>query len=164
MTLFLLACAAPLEGDVLVLGDSIFDWNVDRGSIPEVMAEESGLTVASAAVSGAHLSSEAGAEAIVNQYQPGDWQWVVLDGGGNDLNDRCACEPCEVEEELEQTLTEFIASVDSKVLLWGYYEMLFVDGRDVVTADALEYYDDDHVHPSVEGGRVVGRQIAEALQ
>lgn len=123
MILWMLACAPePLEGDVLVIGDSMFDW--DEASIPDVIAQESGLQVASAAVGGAHLSTvEAGPDAIVNQYQDGDWTALVMDGGGNDLNDRCGCAPCEVEAELVDTLETFLDAIAVPVLLWGYYEV-----------------------------------------
>lgn len=87
-------CAEPLEGDHLALGDSYFEWNREaEASIPDVVGDELGQTVANAAVSGAVLQ---GAEdAIPTQYEPGDWGWVLIDGGGNDLNDQCACGDCD---------------------------------------------------------------------
>lgn len=36
-----------------------------------------------------------GPEAIPDQYVSSTWDWVVIGGGGNDVNDECACNRCE---------------------------------------------------------------------
>ena len=42
--------------------------------------------------------------------------------------------------------------------------VLFVDGRDFVSpASTPEAYDDDLIHPSVEGARILGEGIADAI-
>ena len=196
---------APLEGDIIVIGDSVFDWNVEEeASIPDVMAEELGLEVANAAIGGTHMTE--GPDAIPDQYEDGEWRAVVMDGGGNDLNDQCGCGECDEvmdavisEDGTEGAIPEFVAQITGDgmpVVFWSYYELpegaehgfdrcrdeipvLFsrlqalaemepdfrvVDGREVVKATDLEYFDEDRVHPSIEGGRVVGRQLAEAIQ
>ena len=75
---------------MLAIGDSFFDFHSDdESSIPHVAAAELGKTVANASVSGALLLE--GDEAIPDQYVAGDWEWVIVDGGGNDVNDLCEC-------------------------------------------------------------------------
>lgn len=39
-----------------------------------------------------------------------------------------------------------------------------VDGREAVSGDELRYFDEDHAHPSVEGSRAVGEQIAATIE
>ena len=43
-------------------------------------------------------------------------------------------------------------------------DVIFVDARDVVQPDEDALFDDDNVHPSVEGSTVMGRHIADAIQ
>jgi len=206
LLLLLLGCGGPsLEGDIIVIGDSIFDWNVEEeAAIPDVIATELGLEVANAAIGGTQLTE--GPDAIPDQFQPGDWRVVVMDGGGNDLNDQCDCGECDAvmddivsEDALDGAVPELVGRITGSgipVVFWSYYELpedasfgfdacrddipvLFsrlealaesepdfhvVDGREVVTAADLAYFDEDHVHPSVEGGQVVGRQLAKAVQ
>lgn len=42
--------------------------------------------------------------------------------------------------------------------------VIFVDASDAFSADQLEMYDEDRVHPSVEGGRAVGALVADAIR
>lgn len=93
---------AAVSGEVLVLGDSYMTWNEERGSsIPMVLAEELAVPVRSEAVPGSQLTATE--EPIPSQYRDGDWSWVVLDGGGNDVNDLCRCADC--GELLDEILT-----------------------------------------------------------
>ena len=95
------ACTDPAPrggGDILVLGDSIMAWN-GSNAIPEVIARETGRTVTSRAVPGAQfdngsaLASAVGFD-IQRQFPGGRWNWVVLNGGANDLRADCACGAC----------------------------------------------------------------------
>ena len=43
-------------------------------------------------------------------------------------------------------------------------DVIFVDARDVVQPDQGALFDDDNVHPSVEGSTVMGRHIADAIR
>ena len=86
---------------ILAMGDSMMSWNGGGGnSIPEVIANELSQPVMSRAVSGAHviyslpITGSAGLK-ISSQYVKGDWDWVVLNGGGNDLWLGCNCDNCE---------------------------------------------------------------------
>ncbi|MEL6957891.1 MAG: SGNH/GDSL hydrolase family protein [Pseudomonadota bacterium] len=75
------------QTDVLAIGDSILAWNSfsDR-DIPSQVAQKTGLTVFNAAENGAEFFE---APTIPDQYEPGPWDWVIVDGGGNDLGKTC---------------------------------------------------------------------------
>lgn len=188
---------------IVVLGDSIMEWNSDEGaSIPDVMARVIGAEVVNGAEGGAMAAEIPGQFDEVGGAQP---SWVVFDGGGNDLNDRCGCGQCAaVHDELLTSdgadgalfdFTERMVDAGSRVVVVGYYEIpsdaefgfaecaddladhndrlatladrfdevIFVDPSDVVRASMIEAYDEDRVHPSIEGSRMVGTQIAEAI-
>jgi lysophospholipase L1-like esterase len=115
LPVLLFACAPegtdpdlPVTGDgsICAVGDSIFEWHVaDGGSIPEVVGRELGREVHNAAVSGALVTwGEPDLPAIPDQYDDGAWSWLVLDGGGNDLNDLCGCGACDAV--LDDIVTE----------------------------------------------------------
>ena len=80
-------------GDILVLGDSIVAWNGGR-SIPDVIANQTGRSVPSRAVPGAQfdngstIASAVGFD-IQQQFPGGRWNWVVVNGGANDLSADC---------------------------------------------------------------------------
>ncbi len=92
---------APRGPRILAMGDSMMAWNSGaQSSIPEVISAELGEEVVSRAISGAHivynlpLTGSAGLR-IRNQYVKGDWDWVVMNGGGNDLWLGCNCNACD---------------------------------------------------------------------
>jgi hypothetical protein len=31
---------------------------------------------------------------VKDQYEPGNWDWVLMNGSGNDVNDKCDCDVC----------------------------------------------------------------------
>ncbi|WP_298290734.1 SGNH/GDSL hydrolase family protein [uncultured Litoreibacter sp.] len=92
--------AANEPRQVLVLGDSLLDWHRMRGkSIPQVLARQTGWKVRNRAASGAKMYLT-GAEdnprsVIPAQFEEGDWDWVVINGGANDLLTKCGCNRCE---------------------------------------------------------------------
>lgn len=99
----LAACTdyAPRSGgDILVLGDSIMAWNSSaNASIPDVIGQQLARTVVSKAVPGAQFdnaSTVAGAVGfdVRRQFPGGRWNWVVMNGGANDLNSDCGCGAC----------------------------------------------------------------------
>jgi lysophospholipase L1-like esterase len=136
------AAASEPEADILAIGDSIFAWNREQGaSIPEVVGAELGRTVLNEAVSGAQFVDERDGAAenggdIRAQYanlgQVG-FEWVIVDGGGNDVNDDCRCRDCaEVLNALisadgtEGAMVDFAREVvadGSNVLFVGYAEL-----------------------------------------
>lgn len=91
----------PQEATVLAIGDSLLTWNSARdASVPDVVAQKTGLAVSNRAVSGARLSATSAAIAakggdIRLQYVAGAWDWVLLNGGGNDLIAECGCRRCD---------------------------------------------------------------------
>ncbi|WP_372884098.1 SGNH/GDSL hydrolase family protein [Shimia sp.] len=103
-TLILIAVPAQSQEQaprILAMGDSLMAWHSVTGrSVGHVLAKELGEPVATHAVSGARIlyalpiSGAIGLK-IAKQYRPGDWDWIVLNGGGNDLWMGCGCHKCE---------------------------------------------------------------------
>ena len=85
----------PEDATMLAVGDSFLDWHHDEEkSIPDVVGDEMGEVMGNASISGAMaLDSDEGS--IPNQYREGAWSWVIINGGGNDLTDRCDCRDCD---------------------------------------------------------------------
>ncbi|MEM6277825.1 MAG: SGNH/GDSL hydrolase family protein [Pseudomonadota bacterium] len=84
------AGAQAQDARIQLLGDSLMAWNSLTGrSIPNVLARQLGEQVDSRAVTGAMIRG------IARQYRSGDYEWVVLNGGGNDLWLGCGCTQCE---------------------------------------------------------------------
>jgi len=86
---------------VIAVGDSLMAWNATSGSsIPDVIEETLGAPVLDRAVSAAWLQTqfdekgdpETGVQA---QFVEGDWDWAVVNGGGNDLMLGCGCARCD---------------------------------------------------------------------
>lgn len=153
----------PEDATVVAVGDSIFDWFSEEGaSIPDVVGEELGLVTYNASISGTQLGGD-DEDSIPNQLPEGDWGWVVMDGGGNDLNDRCGCGDCaDVMDALvspdstEGVLPDFVAELTedgAQVALMGYPqlpqgaeygfdrcgdELIEYSGRQAALADAIE--------------------------
>ena len=121
----------PEEDGLLAIGDSMFDWHRGDGSIPEVVADATGLELFDASVGGAMLTG--GFESIPAQRVDGGFDWLLMDGGGNDLNDRCGCGDCgAVMDELLTAdgsagvianVVEEVAAQGIKVLFMGYPEL-----------------------------------------
>ncbi len=124
-------------GTLLAIGDSILQWNVGTGeSIPEVVGSSTGLAVTNEAVSGAWLTNDGVFPSIPDQRVDGDWEWLLVNGGANDLAQRCRCQACDgVLDEMvtpdgaRGILPALVAEATgdgSKVVLLGYPE--FPDG------------------------------------
>ena len=204
----LFACQPQAENGVLGIGDSMLAWNRESGeSIPEVVATELGFDVLNASVSGSQLTDggDGGDEAIPNQYVEGDWDWVVLNGGGNDLNEQCGCGECDVvldtiasvdgQSGVLPELVDEISSNGHSVVIVGYFQIpedqpdfgncgdtlvelnarqqqvaaerdgvWFISSGDVVSPADMSHYDDDSLHPSIEGSTVIGQNIANTIQ
>ena len=94
----LLACSEPDRGSfeeskIYAVGDSVFEWGLGEYSAPEVVGKVLNIPVYNAAISGSMISTNED-WSIPNQYEDGDWDWVILDGGANDLNELCQCGDC----------------------------------------------------------------------
>lgn len=121
-------------GTLFAVGDSVMEWNVDEGqSIPEVAAQRAGLGVVNAAISGAMVLDD-GEEGIPRQYQSGDWSWVIVEGGANDIGpDGCGCGQCiAVVDQLMSSdgnsgaLVDLLAQIEgdgNRAVLAGYYRV-----------------------------------------
>ena len=100
---------AGREARILAIGDSMMVWNGLIGqSIPDVLAEELAAPVVDRAVTGARMIyrlpiTGAAGLSIPKQYRGGDWDWVILNGGGNDLWFGCGCGSCDAK--LDRMLT-----------------------------------------------------------
>lgn len=103
--ILILAQTAPASArdqmNVLVMGDSFMTSNGSSGdAVPNVLARDLGASVKSRAVTGARygykmpLTGALGFN-ISKQYRDGDWDVVVMNGGGNDLWLGCGCMRCQ---------------------------------------------------------------------
>ena len=86
---------------ILVLGDSFMTSNASKGfAVPHVLKEQLGANVKSKATTGARyvyrlpITGSLGLN-ISKQFVPGRWDWVVMNGGGNDLWLGCGCTRCQ---------------------------------------------------------------------
>ncbi|MEX0337556.1 MAG: SGNH/GDSL hydrolase family protein [Arenibacterium sp.] len=121
-----------------MIGDSILSWHaVARGSVGDIVAQETGRSVLNLAKSGARVSSSSPdlvAEGfdIRAQYRSANWEWVIINGGANDLISECGCRRC--SDTLDALIDERAgfgeivslvvkARQDARhVMLLGYYE------------------------------------------
>jgi lysophospholipase L1-like esterase len=121
---------------VLTMGDSMLAWNAASGrSVADVLEDRLGTPVTDRSVSAARvlyalpISGALGME-IAQQYVAGDWDWVVLNGGGNDLWLGCGCSGCErrmarmiSEDGTEGAIPALVAKLresGARVLYLGY--------------------------------------------
>lgn len=98
MTL-LTACLETVDADsdarVLVMGDSLMAFNRAGGSsVADALQAGLGEEVVDRAVTGAGVLGSESRDGIIGQYVPHDWDWVVLNGYGNDLLWGCGCGAC----------------------------------------------------------------------
>lgn len=138
LTSFVAACMTVPSQDssIVVIGDSVMAWNRSHGSdVGSVISAELDRTVVSRATFGAQIraSNLAGlfGLSIPGQLPPGRWEWVVANGGANDLGFSCRCTSCEDEIEAlissdGQTgeiprLIERARSQNARVVWLGYY-------------------------------------------
>lgn len=85
---------------ILAIGDSLMAWHgVSKNSIPDVVSDELGEPVISRAVGGARviyglpISGALGLK-IPKQFRDEAYDWVIVNGGGNDLWLGCGCNQC----------------------------------------------------------------------
>ena len=105
LPLFLFACAESVSRNpnsrILAMGDSLLATNQLTGqSITDAVEKQIGVKVVDRSVMGARIlyglpiSGSLGLN-ITKQYRPGEWDWVILNGGGNDLWLGCGCILCD---------------------------------------------------------------------
>lgn len=85
---------------ILAMGDSLLAWNrLSNRSVADYVSAILSEPVVDRSVSGAHIiynlpiSGSMGLR-IGSQFQAGSWDWVILNGGGNDLWLGCGCVRC----------------------------------------------------------------------
>lgn len=141
--LFVSACVggAPRSGDILVLGDSVMAWNGSRNSdIGSIIGDRLDRNVSVRAVPGAKFTNDSSLASAVGfdiqaQYPGGAWNWVVLNGGANDLAfGDCGCGTCDVEVDAligpnvsQGEIPSFVnglRAMGARVLWMGYYTSL----------------------------------------
>lgn len=83
-------------GDILIVGDSVLAWNA--GTVGSVIASELDRDVVSRATPGARIDATRAASlvglSIPNQLSDGKWNWIVMNGGANDIGSSCGCGRC----------------------------------------------------------------------
>ncbi|MEM9460633.1 MAG: SGNH/GDSL hydrolase family protein [Myxococcota bacterium] len=115
------------EGPIYAVGDSVLEFHIDEGgSIPEVAAEVAGYDVVNAALGGAMVLE--GENRIPNQYEPGGWSWVIVEGGANDLGDGCGCGDCMF------VVDQLISADSSEGAMVELLERIEADGHDILLA------------------------------
>ncbi|WP_238704968.1 SGNH/GDSL hydrolase family protein [Parasedimentitalea marina] len=107
VTALLTGCSGSVPNDqptrILAMGDSLMAWNNISGqSIPNSIAKTLDEPVVDRSVSAARviyrlpISGSAGLN-IRKQYKPGNWEWIIVNGGGNDLLLGCGCIACDTK-------------------------------------------------------------------
>ncbi len=139
LVLFAGCGTTPLQrdGDILVIGDSVLAWNRSSGAdVGSVIEAELDRDVVSRAAFGARLrgggSGLFGSLSIPDQLPAGKWDWVVVNGGANDLGVSCGCTGCEAEIDVliskdasTGTIPDLITRAQrsgANVLWIGYYQ------------------------------------------
>ncbi|WP_420861175.1 SGNH/GDSL hydrolase family protein [Algirhabdus cladophorae] len=140
VSLMLFALAQPAvpqaQPRILVMGDSMMASHTLSGrAIPHVLAKRLKTPVSSRAVTGARIIynlpiTGAMGLSIPQQFRPGEWDWVVLNGGGNDLWLGCGCHKCDRKMDrlisdsgLKGQIPSLVAKIrktGAKVLYVGY--------------------------------------------
>jgi len=105
MLIGLVGCAQPVSRNatprILAIGDSLMAWHGSSGkAIPNAVSRELGEPVVNRSVGGARILyglpvTGALGMKIENQYTEGNWDWIVVNGGGNDLWLGCGCIACD---------------------------------------------------------------------
>lgn len=138
--LVLVACGAPVshppDTRILVMGDSLMAANTGTGqAVADVLAVKLKEPVANRAVPGARflhflpISGAAGFK-IPSQYVDGPWDWVVMNGYGNDILLGCGCRACERQMDrlidkgaVEGAIVDFLRGLrqdGARVIYTGY--------------------------------------------
>lgn len=121
-------------GDILVIGDSVMAYN--KGALGDVIEAETNRKVVSRAALGARVVAPAAYSvlglSIPGQISKGPWNWIVMDGGANDLVAACGCTGCDDQVDAliapdgaSGTITDLIAkarATGAQVLWMGYYQ------------------------------------------
>ena len=92
--------SAP-DARIIAVGDSLMAWNALSGNaIPEVVERNIGEPVLNRTASASWMQTGFDADGtpksgVQAQYISGDWDWAIVNGGGNDLMLGCGCNGCD---------------------------------------------------------------------
>lgn len=137
VALLVLGCAAPADAPrVALAGDSVLAWN--EGGVARELAAEGHAEVIDVSRSGAwvgfpDLGGPLMRFSIMAQVPKERFDWVVVNGGANDLAYLCGCRRCAEETDrlvsrdgsrgaLPATWAAIHARTGARVLILGYYE------------------------------------------
>ena len=117
---------------ILVMGDSLMAMHKLVGlSVSSTVRRMTGAQVTDRAIGGARyfyrlpISGALGLN-IKQQYHRGNWDWVVLNGGGNDLWLGCGCSRC------ERRMNQLISRDGRRGVIPGFLSRLRQDGAQVI--------------------------------
>ncbi|MBN2804246.1 MAG: SGNH/GDSL hydrolase family protein, partial [Deltaproteobacteria bacterium] len=126
----------PGNPSIIAIGDSIMAWNsLDTNTIPDVVADSLGTESYNGAIPGSTFleSIDSNLKKIPDQYIDDDWKWLIMDGGANDLNDRCGCGKCDdvldtllSDDGKTGAIPDFVKEITDKnikVAVMGYYHV-----------------------------------------
>ena len=125
------------DARILLMGDSMMAANRATGrAVANEIERQLGTEVIDRSVVGARyfyylpVSGAAGLR-LTAQYPKGDWDWVVLNGGGNDLLFGCGCGACD-------RMVDRLISADAKTgAIPDFVRRLRADGARVVYSGYL---------------------------
>jgi acyl-CoA thioesterase I len=99
LTISLLAACGhgvPKEAQIVVAGDSVMAWNRIQGaSVADKLQQTLGEKIGDVSFPGAQITGGRGALNIPAQLKGLRVEWVVLNGGANDLRGKCDCTDCD---------------------------------------------------------------------
>lgn len=93
----LAACGrtVPEDARIVVAGDSVMAWNRNKGaSVADALRARLKEPVGDVSLSLAQVAGGRGAFNIPTQLEGVRVEWVVLNGGANDLSGNCDCSDC----------------------------------------------------------------------
>ena len=144
--------------NIQIIGDSIFAWNSGSGqTVGAFLAEQTGANITDFARSGAQVfvdDEEAAARGldILEQFEPGDWDWVIMNGGANDVEEDCGCGECDVilddiisPDANGGRLPEFVRGLQDQgigVIYLGYFQIGIEDTDSAECVDEFDALDD----------------------
>lgn len=93
--------ARDSQSRILTMGDSLLSAHSISGrAVSDAVSKVLGETVVDRSVGGARIIyglpiTGAMGMKIAKQYRTGKWDWIILNGGGNDLWFGCGCHQCD---------------------------------------------------------------------
>ena len=107
------------DGQILAIGDSMFDFIGDCADAPDLTGVALGARVTNESVGGATMLNND----IPSQYRSADWRWVIIDGGGNDMECDAESACTAILDEVEEAWRDLLDAVTddgAQVALVGY--------------------------------------------